>query len=76
MYSLVPAKMVMDWKALFILGRPLYEPESMDPNLSLDLQSSFMTTLSSMDGLKPPTSNDRMLNDIDFEDYIVRFILL
>ena len=69
--SLVPAKIVLDWKALFIVGRPLYESDTLELENSIDVQSSFMTTVSSMDGLKPATSNDRVLNNIDFNDYKV-----
>lgn len=68
---LVPAKMVLDWKALFIRGRPQYESSAMDMGNSLDLHSSFVTHVSSTDGLKPPVDNNRVLNDIDFDDYKV-----
>jgi len=64
--------MVLDWKALFIAGRPLYESDSLELGNSMDLHSSIMTTANSLEGLKAPTSNDRVLNNIDFEDYHVR----
>ena len=63
--------MVIDWKALFIAGRPLYESDGIELSNSVDLHSSFMTTACSVEGLKPPTTNDRVLNNIDFEDYNV-----
>lgn len=66
--SLVPAKIVLDWKTLFILGRSLYEEDLVDSG-SIECRSSFITT--SSDGTRPLATNDQLLNDVDFQDYNV-----
>ena len=73
--SLVPAKIVRDWKMLFITGRSLYD--SSGPELSgemgvvMDLNSSSITRSSL--NTQHERSNDQLLNDIDFQEYKVRY---
>ena len=69
LHSLVPAKIVQDWKTLFILGRPIYEEDWID-SWPLDHYSSMVTTTSS-DVMRPLATNDQLLNDLDLKDYIV-----
>lgn len=69
LHSLVPAKIVQDWKTLFMLGRALYEEDLVDM-WSIDHHSSIVTTTSS-EGIRPLATNKQLLNDVDFQDYMV-----
>ena len=69
LHSLVPAKMVLDWKLLFITGRPLYGDGSTGP---VDALSSTIT--GSSDESRIYSTNDQLLNDIDFQQYKVNTI--
>lgn len=69
MYSLVPAKIVCDWKTLFVTGRPLYEEGIMDATMeaTLDVMSSSLTRSS----VYADISSEQLLNDVDFQEYKV-----
>ena len=67
-YRLVPAKIVRDWKLLFISGQPLYEG---DGDMS-DAKSSGVSGSSSHDySLKTYRDNQRLLDEFDFQEYKV-----
>ena len=73
-FSLVPAKIVRDWKMLFISGRPLYDTSVMDlavgeTGMGMDLNSSSITRSSV--NTQHERSNDQLLNDVDFLEYKV-----
>lgn len=71
LHSLVPAKLVCDWKTLLITGRPLYEEALTDPNLEVppDVISSSLTRSSVYTQQDIP--NEQLLNDVDFQEYKV-----
>ena len=63
--------MVLDWKTLFIRGRPLYE-EDVGVSHPLHQGSSIVTTMTtSSDVLRQQVTNDQLLNDSDFHEYNV-----
>ena len=65
---MVPAKIVRDWKMLFIAGRPLYEGEG---DMS-DAKSSSVSGSSTYDSThRTYTNNQQLLDDTDFNDYKV-----
>ena len=73
---MVPAKIVRDWKTLFIAGRPLYEDgnggseESETRDEGGDVQSSITSSLTS----SQPSSqvdNGQLLDDADLSEYRV-----
>lgn len=74
---LVPAKIVLDWKMLFISGRPLYDNNSIaaltevpgEAGMGVDLNSSSITRSSL--NTQHERSNDQLLNDLDFQEYKV-----
>ncbi len=76
--SLVPAKIVLDWKMLFISGRPLYDnsimmmdgPGGGEVGMGMDLNSSSVTRSSV--NTQHERSNDQLLNDVDFQEYKVQ----
>lgn len=74
-FSLIPAKIVRDWKMLFISGRPLYDSSIMDlawgdqAGMGMDLNSSSITRSSL--NTQHERSNDQLLNDVDFQEYKV-----
>lgn len=59
-----------DWKTLFMAGRPLYEEnlEASRRSAELDIMSSSLTRSTQLD----TTTDDQLLNDIDFQEYKVR----
>ena len=65
---MVPAKIVRDWKMLFIAGRPLYET---DGDMS-DAKSSGVSQSSSYGyNQKVYQDNQQLLDDSDFQEYKV-----
>ena len=65
---MVPAKIVRDWKMLFIAGRPLYEGEG---DMS-DAKSSSVSGSSTCDPTRRThTDNQQLLDDTDFNEYKV-----
>ena len=65
---MVPAKIVCDWKMLFIAGRPLYEGEG---DMS-DAKSSSVSGSSTYDPTRRThTDNQQLLDDTDFNEYKV-----
>ncbi len=69
-YSLVPAKIVRDWKVLFIAGKPLYDEDDTGPKNAL---SSVVTGISdNTTGTQYNNmENSKILNDYDFQEYKV-----
>ena len=68
---MVPAKIVRDWKMLFIAGRPLYET---DGDMS-DAKSSGISGSSTYDySQKIHQNNQQLLDDSDFQEYKVRVL--
>ena len=65
---LVPAKIVCDWKMLFVAGRPLYEGEG---DMS-DAKSSSVSGSSTYDPThRTHANNQQLLDDTDFNEYKV-----
>ena len=65
-YSLIPAKMVRDWKILFLKGKPLY-------NDTLELMSEDLTTADcSYSVALVKKGRTEVLDETDLHEYMVR----
>ena len=66
-YSRVPAKLVRDWKTLFIKGQPLFEEDE-----GLREGGEGLSSLSSSSGSKQGDQDkERLLDETDFHEYRV-----
>ena len=67
-HSLVPAKLVRDWKTLFIAGRPLFEEEGGTREEGEGRLSSLSSSSGSKQGER---DKERLLDETDFHEYRV-----
>ena len=65
LYSLVPAKLVRDWKTLFIAGRPLFEEEEGGEG------GEGWSSQSSSSGSKGDPDKEQLLDETDVHEYRV-----
>lgn len=66
---LVPAKIVSDWKTLFVTGRPLYEETGLEN--SMDTAYTALSSSLTRSSIYGDTSNEQLLNEMDFQEYKV-----
>ena len=78
---MVPAKIVRDWKTLFIAGRPLYEDDNGGAEgvegreEGGDVQSSITSSVTSSQ-LSSQVDNSQLLDDADLREYRVGISIL
>ena len=65
--SLIPAKMVREWKILFLSGKPLF-----DDTEHIDFEDSSSSSSDGSDKKEP----DDILDETDIQDYLVRTVLI
>jgi hypothetical protein len=63
--NLIPAKLMRDWKVLFLTGKPLYE-DYID-GCNLDVESSMASGGSTED----KRDSEEVLDDVDIQEYLV-----
>ncbi len=66
---LVPAKIVRDWKMLFVTGRPLYDEGLAD--VAMETPGDVLSTSLTRSSVYADTPNNQLLDDLDFQEYKV-----